>query len=52
MLRLAPWQFVRLQAGRSVKQTAHARGFRDQYYFSRLFKRKMGLAPSGYAGET
>ena len=30
----------------SVKEVAHKLGFEDQYYFSRLFKLKTGIAPS------
>jgi AraC-like DNA-binding protein len=29
-----------------VKEAAHKLGFEDQYYFSRLFKNKTGIAPS------
>ena len=32
----------------SVKQTAVACGFNDQYYFSRMFKRATGLSPDHY----
>jgi AraC-like DNA-binding protein len=32
----------------SVKEAAWRLGFDDQYYFSRLFKHKTGLAPSGW----
>lgn len=35
--------------GLSVKETAKAVGFRDQFYFSRVFKRIMGYAPSAVA---
>jgi AraC-like DNA-binding protein len=36
--------------GTSVKEVAFRLGFDDQYYFSRLFKKKTGVAPSGWAG--
>ncbi|MDR1904288.1 MAG: AraC family transcriptional regulator [Treponema sp.] len=32
----------------SVKEVAFQLGFEDQYYFSRLFKNKTGVAPSGW----
>ena len=31
-----------------IKQVAHAVGYDDPYYFSRLFKRTVGLAPGAY----
>jgi AraC-like DNA-binding protein len=34
------------QEGLSVKEAAWRMGFEDQYYFSRLFKNKTGIAPS------
>ncbi|MDR1419130.1 MAG: AraC family transcriptional regulator [Treponema sp.] len=35
-----------LEENVSVKETAYRMGFDDQYHFSRLFKRKTGIAPS------
>jgi len=32
----------------SVKETCHALGFKDPYYFSRQFKKIIGLSPSAY----
>ncbi|GIQ68754.1 AraC family transcriptional regulator [Xylanibacillus composti] len=32
----------------SISEAAHAVGYQDEYYFSRLFKKNMGLAPSEY----
>jgi AraC-like DNA-binding protein len=32
----------------SIKETAWRMGFEDQYYFSRLFKNKTGIAPSDW----
>jgi transcriptional regulator GlxA family with amidase domain len=32
----------------SVKEVAFALGFEDPYYFSRLFKKKTGVAPSDW----
>ncbi|BBI32681.1 transcriptional regulator [Cohnella abietis] len=32
----------------SVKETCHSLGFKDPYYFSRLFKKIIGLSPSAY----
>ena len=37
------------QAELSVMQVAHAVGYHDEYYFSRLFKKHMGLSPTEYA---
>lgn len=34
------------RGGRSVKEVGYELGFEDQYYFSRLFKKKTGVAPS------
>lgn len=35
----------------SVKEVCHELGFKDPYYFSRLFKKIVGQSPSGYRGE-
>jgi AraC-like DNA-binding protein len=35
--------------GASVKEAAFRLGFDDQYYFSRLFRKKTGLSPSAWA---
>jgi AraC-like DNA-binding protein len=32
----------------SVKEVAYSLGFEDQYYFSRFFKKKIGVAPSSW----
>jgi len=42
---------LRLLAGefRSVAEVAHAVGYADELYFSRVFKREMGLSPSAFA---
>ena len=37
------------QPGAMVKNVARAAGFEDPYHFSRLFKRRFGLAPQHYA---
>jgi two-component system, response regulator YesN len=37
--------------GAVIKQVSLACGYADQNYFSRLFKKKTGLTPSGYAVE-
>ncbi|MFC5467229.1 helix-turn-helix domain-containing protein [Cohnella suwonensis] len=34
----------------SVKEVCHGLGFKDPYYFSRLFKKIIGLSPSAYRG--
>jgi AraC-like DNA-binding protein len=35
--------------GGSVKETAYSLGFESEFYFSRLFKKKTGIAPSEWA---
>jgi len=35
--------------GRNIAEIAHLCGFREPLYFSRMFKKKYGVAPSGYA---
>ncbi|WP_310550028.1 helix-turn-helix transcriptional regulator [Paenibacillus glufosinatiresistens] len=56
---LSPLQFAteaRLQAsmrllaeyGASVAEAAHAAGYADEHYFSRVFKKQLGLPPSLY----
>lgn len=38
-----------MAAGRgSLKEIAHAVGYRDEFYFSRRFKKSFGLSPSAY----
>ncbi len=32
----------------NINEVAHALGFGDPYYFSRLFSKSMGISPSGY----
>ena len=39
----------RLLAGDAVYEAAVASGFEDPYYFSRLFSKRIGVAPSQYA---
>jgi AraC-like DNA-binding protein len=39
---------ILLEQKMSVKETAFKLGFNDQYYFSRLFKIKTGIAPSDW----
>jgi YesN/AraC family two-component response regulator len=34
--------------GQSVKQVAASVGYDDAYYFSRLFKKTIGVAPNEY----
>jgi AraC-like DNA-binding protein/mannose-6-phosphate isomerase-like protein (cupin superfamily) len=40
-----------LEQGYGVKETAHATGYEDEFYFSRIFKRKTGMSPSAYKEE-
>ncbi|MCS7464116.1 AraC family transcriptional regulator [Paenibacillus doosanensis] len=37
-----------LEPGESIREVARAAGYKDEFYFSRLFKRKTGMAPSVY----
>lgn len=37
-----------LLSGLSIKEIAGELGFRDQYYFSRFFRKHSGMSPSGY----
>jgi AraC-like DNA-binding protein len=36
------------QKDASIKEVAYSLGFEDQYYFSRFFKKKTGVAPSAW----
>lgn len=36
----------------SIKEVAHAVGYPDELYFSRLFKKQLGLSPTDYAAKT
>lgn len=47
-LRLAQSRRL-LASGHSVKQAAAAAGFNSQHYFSRLFRKKLGVAPTEFA---
>ncbi|MFC7147866.1 helix-turn-helix domain-containing protein [Cohnella cellulosilytica] len=47
--RLRAARRLLLSADRSVREVAHQVGYRDEFYFSRLFKKRVGLAPSAYA---
>ena len=40
-----------LYSGRSVKETAALLGYSDPYYFSRLFKKRIGISPAKVARE-
>jgi AraC-like DNA-binding protein len=46
LLKHAKWQL--LHTTRSVKEIAWEAGFTDELYFSRLFKRATGLAPTAF----
>ncbi len=35
-------------SNRSLKQIAYACGFQNEYYFSKMFKSRVGTAPSSY----
>lgn len=34
------------EQGKSVKEAAYAAGYQDPFYFSRVFKRTLGIPPS------
>lgn len=40
------------QTDMSISEAAGESGYRDQYYFSRLFKRKMGISPIKYRNQS
>jgi AraC family transcriptional activator of pobA len=37
-----------LLSGLSIKEIAAVTGFRDQYYFSRFFRKHTGMSPTDY----
>jgi len=37
-----------IEGDKKVKEVAHALGYTDEFYFSRLFKRVEGVSPSEY----
>ena len=37
-----------VQTDKSISEIAAEVGYGDQYYFSRIFKKKMGVPPLGY----
>jgi len=37
------------EPGTSISQAAHSIGYQDEYYFSRLFKKEMGMTPTEFA---
>jgi len=41
-------QSLLIKSELSIKEIANALGFRDEFYFSRLFKRKEGVSPTQY----
>lgn len=46
--RIERAQFLLMQKGRRLKEIAHEVGFKDVYYFSRVFKKILGIAPAHY----
>jgi AraC family transcriptional regulator, transcriptional activator of pobA len=46
VLKHAKWQLLHTQ--KSVKEIAAGVGFSDEFYFSRLFKRSTGMAPTAF----
>jgi AraC-like DNA-binding protein len=60
-LGLAPWDYLnryRIQRAKellrrtndSIRSIAHQVGFKDQAYFSRVFRKQTGSSPNGYRG--
>ena len=47
-LRLQYASFLLRDVNMSIKQVAHACGYEDLYYFSKLFKKKYGASPKNY----
>ena len=47
-LRIQRARALLINPRRTVKEIAHAVGFDDPYYFSRIFKKKIGLSPAHY----
>ncbi|WP_084673335.1 AraC family transcriptional regulator [Paenibacillus sp. HW567] len=50
-LRLNRAKRLMLSSGRRLKDIAHAVGYQDEFYFSRLFKKEFGLSPSSYVNK-
>ncbi len=48
MLKIDRAKELLARPGRSVKETAYELGFEDPYYFSRIFKKKVGVSPDLY----
>ncbi|MBW7461479.1 helix-turn-helix domain-containing protein, partial [Paenibacillus sepulcri] len=48
-VRLGAARRLLLVSGRSVREVAHRVGYRDEFYFSRLFRKHTGVTPSQYA---
>ena len=44
----AKWIYARFYLGMTVKEIAAEVGYNDPFYFSRLFKKYMGVSPSEY----
>lgn len=48
MIRLNESLHVLSQPSATVKSSAHAVGYQDELYFSRLFRKNMGISPTDY----
>ena len=49
-IRINEAKFLLEQGRMSVQEVARSVGIEDQYYFSRLFKARTGIAPSLWRG--
>ena len=47
-IEYAKYLMKRTAGKQSIKEVAYASGFADPYYFSRLFKKKVGINPKEY----
>ncbi len=51
-LRLSASLRMLNRSDQTITEAAHAVGYQDEYYFSRVFKKHMGLSPSEYMGKS
>lgn len=47
-VRMSKAKQLMLGSGRILKEVAHEVGYKDEFYFSRKFKKEFGLSPSAY----
>ncbi|MBE6608868.1 MAG: helix-turn-helix transcriptional regulator [Ruminococcaceae bacterium] len=51
LLRLEKAKNMLIAANYTIEEIASATGFGDQYYFSRIFKKELGVSPSKYRSQ-